>query len=148
MPRFVSILLTALVLLLGLGFPARAGFTGGVRFSVLVTPLADGHSFAIAGPRGFSAEVTGNRYGLTGLDGSAGGKTFDAAVTRNPQGEVSQVAVNPPGPLGTFTTGFSASGRPVSLSGPGVNLGMTYDFSGGGVKVTGTDASSGKDFLT
>ncbi|MES2997633.1 MAG: hypothetical protein V4733_12565, partial [Verrucomicrobiota bacterium] len=88
MPGFVSILLTALVFLTGLGFPARAGFTDGVRLSVAVNPL------------------------------------------------------------GTFTTNFSTAGRPVSLSGPGVNLGMTYDFSGGGVKVTGTNASSGKDFLT
>ncbi|MES2997142.1 MAG: RHS repeat-associated core domain-containing protein, partial [Verrucomicrobiota bacterium] len=115
---------------------------------VAVTPLADGHSFTIAGPRGFAAEVTGSRYGVTGISGNAGGKTFGATVTRNGEGVIGQVAVNPPGPLGTFTTDFSAAGRPVSLSGPGVNLNMAYDFSGGGVKVTGTDASSGKDFLT
>lgn len=117
------------------------------RNAVTSTPSADGNQVAIAGPSGFDLDLNFDRYGLSGMTGSVGGESLDADVTRNAKGEVQTVSVDPPGPTGDTAFNFDPNQRLSSVSGPGTQLGLEYDYTDGGVQVSGTDTETNEDFL-
>jgi RHS repeat-associated protein len=107
---------------------------------------ADGNTASISGDYK-SITSTFNRHGLVGITGSERGQNFRIDVARDSNtGRPNSVSVDPPGPRNSATAAIDPRGRVTTVNGTATDLALSYDYTGGGIAVTGNDSANQTSF--